>query len=70
MNKFYDTIAVIIISILCVLFFYFIVIMLPFAMIKEDMCYSNGYAKSHVTFNFNHYCSNLDGSITVKMVKQ
>jgi hypothetical protein len=50
-------------------FFYAFFIALPTTLLAEEKCLADGYPKAHVTWNLKRYCSNLDGSVTVKVEK-
>jgi len=45
-------------------------IMFPVTLHADRKCLEAGYPKSSVTYNFDIYCMNLDGSVTVRVDKQ
>ncbi len=49
---------------------YILFIGLPVMIYAESKCLEQGYVKAHVTFTLDRYCSNLDGAVTHKVVKQ
>lgn len=49
--------------------FYTLFIILPVTLYTEAECLRKGYPKYHVTIGLERYCSNLSGSITVKVDK-
>jgi hypothetical protein len=40
---------------------------LPLSLRAEAKCLDRGYPKAYVTWNLNEYCSNLEGSVTVRV---
>ena len=50
-------------------FFFAIFIWTPVNLVTESRCLAKGYPHAHVTVFLETYCSNLDGSVTVKVDK-
>ena len=49
---------------------YFMFVIIPVMVYAEAECLRNGYPKAHVTVGLERYCSNFDGAVTVKVMKQ
>ncbi len=56
--------------VLTIFFSYVLFVLFPVMIYTESKCLEQGYVKSHVTFTLDRYCSNLDGAVTHKIVKQ
>lgn len=52
---------------LCIGYLMFVVV--PVALYSDAKCLRMGYPKSHVTIGLETYCSNLQGTVTVKVDK-
>jgi len=53
---------------LAALFVLFVLlVVVPVRAYTEAKCLEAGYPKAYVTYNFKRYCSNLQGSVTVKV---
>lgn len=50
--------------------FYCMFIVMPVVMYTEAECLKAGFPKYHVTVGLERYCSNLAGTVTVKVEKQ
>ena len=48
---------------------YVLFVLVPVSMYADAKCLRNGYPKSHVTIGLETYCSNLQGTVTVKVDK-
>ena len=48
---------------------YLMFFLVPVAFYAEAECLRAGYPRSHVTIGLERYCSNLAGSVTVKVDK-
>ena len=53
-----------------VLLFVWATVSLPLMMETDRRCLAAGYPKSSVTWNWETYCLNLDGSVTVRVDRQ
>jgi len=40
---------------------------LPVSLAAEAKCLERGYPKAYITWNLKRYCSNLEGSVTVRV---
>jgi hypothetical protein len=44
-----------------------IFVYIPVTSVAEEKCLERGYPKASVTWNLKRYCTNLDGSVTIKV---
>lgn len=49
---------------------YTMFILCPVSIYAQSECLRNGYPNAYVTIGLERYCSTLDGSVTVKVVRQ
>jgi hypothetical protein len=49
---------------------YVILVVIPVQLYTEAQCLRQGYPKASVTVGLERYCSNLQGSVTVKVDHQ
>ncbi len=54
-------------SIIVSFFLIGMVVYIPALSFAERECLSKGYPKAYLTYNFERYCSTLDGAVTVKV---
>ena len=55
---------IIILGTLCICIF------LPFSLIAEKRCLEAGYPHTSFTYDFDIYCSTLQGDVSIKLEKQ
>ena len=65
-----DDIILFIIMIIIGLLILWLAIGVGYSLRADAICLDKGYPRSQITWNFNTYCSTLDGAITVKVQKQ
>lgn len=57
-------------SMLVIFTIYLAFVILPVSLYADAKCLEQGFPNSHVTIGLETYCSNFDGSITIKVIKQ
>ena len=69
MFSIWDLIIFCIVAPIAAFFVYALLVWMPVSIYAESRCLAKGYPKTHVDVFLNTYCSNLDGSVTVKVDK-
>lgn len=69
MDKFLAGLAIAFFGALCLFTLYVTVVLMPVVFWADAKCLKAGYPKSHVTIGLETYCSNLQGTVTVKVDK-
>jgi len=64
-----DVVTWVIASALIVMVIYFLIVRVPVIVKTEAACLKQGYSEYHVTWDMDSYCSNPNGSVTVKVDK-
>lgn len=64
-----EKVAAAVVTVIAVFAAYVLFVIVPVAFYTEANCLRNGYPKSHVTIGLETYCSNLQGTVTVKVEK-
>lgn len=69
MEKLVATAIGIFIGVVALFVIYCMFFIIPVAMYTEAKCLRNGFPHYHVTVGLETYCSNLDGSVTIRVEK-
>ena len=69
-EKFLLTVFAVIVTPLVIFFVALTFVYLPVGFYTDAECLRQGYPKSHVTIGLERYCSNLDGTVTIRVYKQ
>jgi hypothetical protein len=67
--KWYDFLLIVVFGILCLSLAFAFFVWTPVSLVTESRCLAKGYPKAHVTVFLETYCSNLEGSVTVRVDK-
>jgi hypothetical protein len=59
--------AITLIGGMMIFLFVVLFVALPLSLRAEAKCLDRGYPKAYVTWNLKEYCSNLEGSVTIRV---
>lgn len=68
-----DTLAkIVLVFLLCtfMIFFACAAVFMPFSLVAEKRCLEAGYPHTSFTYDFDVYCSTLQGDVSIKLEKQ
>ncbi len=51
------------------IFLFMMLVAAPYSMYAEKQCLEAGYPNTNITYDFDIYCSTLDGDVSIKLEK-